>query len=442
MPAVETPSLLPENGPAPEKKRDLSLRKVVSFFAASSFVTTILRLVGGVLTTRFIDPSILGQYNAIGLVQGYAPFFQLGIANGLTRDLPYYLGKGEKDRAEQLVAAAQWWTILISSITGVVLFVIGLYQAIVGRWDLAFGWWSYIVIVFFAIFGQLYLRALFRTGGDFIRLANINMMSGTFALLLVSVVWWLGWWGLCLRGLGVAILGLALMWCLRPIRVKPKMDFHALLALAKTGFPIFAVGQFMAWWSTLNATMVLTYAGKKGLGLYALANLAGPTVFLLPKALNSVIYPRMSSSFGKSGTVQSLVKMTIKPMMVTIATCFTAVIIGWFTMPFVVRHVLPKYIDGISAAQWALLSAGVMAFATVNNVFPVVKRQGRYGFAIGGGMLAYIGALQLMLRDGVDLVDFPIALLIGRSIFMLICYGLIAHLLICERRLGKLKVSE
>ena len=416
---------------------DPPMRKVVGFFAATNLVASGLRLFGALLTSRFVDPSVLGQYNGIGLVQGYAPFLQIGISNGLMRDLPFYLGRGENERAEQLVAAAQWWALFVSGVAASVLAAIGLYNAIAGRWDLAIGWWSFIGVVFFALFGQQFLRALFRTGGDFIRLANIQLATGVAALLLVSLVWWFGWWGLCFRGLGVACLGAVLMWRWRPMRTGPRLDVRALLTLGRTGIPIFLAGNFLMWWSTLNATLVLRYAGTTGLGLYAIANMAGPVLFLLPQALNSVIYPRMAATFGQTGKVLDLLVLAAKPMLVTIFATWVAVVCAWVAMPAAVSLLLPKYVDGIPAAQWAVVAVGPMALGTVNSVFPVVQRLGRYGAAIAGGMLAYLFAIWMFLADGVQLVDFPQALLVGRLVFMVLCYGMIAQLVLVERRLER-----
>ncbi len=426
------PRLIPE--PDNRTKASPSMRRVVGSFAASNFVTTILRLIGGVLTSRFVDPIIMGQYNAIGLIQGYAPFLQIGIGNGLTRDLPYYIGRGEMDHAHRLVAAAQWWTLRVSTLIGLVMACVGFYHLLMGQVDLAFGWWSYIVIVLFAIFGQQFLRSLFRTGGEFITLGTINLIDGVLALVLIFFVWLSAWWGMCLRGMAVAAIGLLLLWRWRPIRVASQYDFRCLVDLAKTGIPIFAVGQLLAWWNTLNATLVLHHGDKTMLGLYALSNMAGPTVFLLPQALNSVIYPKMSSAFGKASSIRKLVKMTLKPMAVTIATCLVTVVLGWFAMPPIVRILLPKYIEGIEAAQWSLAAAGILAFSTVNNVFIVTKHQGRYALAIITGMIAYYGVLQALLLDGLDLSDFSIALLLGRSIFLLISYGMIGQMLWKESR--------
>ena len=70
---------------------------------------TVLRMLGGILQGRCVPPAVLGLFNGLGLVVGYAPFLQIGISNGLNRELPYFVGKGDQQRVKELAAAAQAW---------------------------------------------------------------------------------------------------------------------------------------------------------------------------------------------------------------------------------------------------------------------------------------------------------------------------------------------
>jgi len=77
---------------------------------------------------------------AFGLILGYAPFFQIGISNGLNRELPYYIGKGDRNRAGELAATAQAWMIFIGGLAAVALLIVAIYQLIQGHlWNAAAG---------------------------------------------------------------------------------------------------------------------------------------------------------------------------------------------------------------------------------------------------------------------------------------------------------------
>ncbi len=433
IPPAVSPSEKPTASGAAARATSWSLIRVSAIFASGNLLATVFRLAGGVLTSRLVDPSVLGLFNGIGLVRGYAPFLQGGVANGLNRELPYLVGKGERERALELASAAQAWLLVTAGAAVAVLLGVAGWQLFRGQWQLALGWASFTVPVFGILYGQFYLRILYATHGRFPRLSFITVLVSAAGVITVALVWWGGFVGLCLRGIAVAALMLGLLWRWRPLKVCPRWRLRDLRLLATTGVPIFLVGQLAAWWPVLDSTLVLKFTGTRGLGLYALATMVGPVVGLLPQAMGQVVYPKMSEEYGRTGRLGPLIRMAIGPTLVTVAATLAAVAAGWFLIPPVARLLLPKYVEGIPAAQWSLAAAGIRAFSPVNNVFNVIKKQGRYGAAIAAGILAYYGALRWLIRDGVDLVAFPQAMVVGRVVFFLLCYGMILFMVLRDR---------
>ena len=78
-------------------------RRSVLFLAGSlaggNLVAMGMRLAGGILLGRLVEPSTLGLFAGIGLVLGYASIAQMGVLNGVNRELPYHMGRGDIARA-------------------------------------------------------------------------------------------------------------------------------------------------------------------------------------------------------------------------------------------------------------------------------------------------------------------------------------------------------
>lgn len=387
-----------------------------------------MRLLGGLLTSRLVDPAVLGLYSGIGLVRGYVPFLQAGVANGLNRELPYEMGKGDRQQVEVLAATAQAWLLLVSGMAVAGLLAVALWQAVRGQWTLAMGWASFTIPVFGILYGQFYLQTLFKTHGRFPRLSVVSVATAGTGLVTVVLVWWLGFGGLCLRGIIVAVVMLGLLWHWRPLAVRPRWHWASLRLLAATGIPIWLVAQLYSWWPVLNSTLVLKYTHARGLGLFSIANLAASSVGLFPLALSQVVYPKMAEEYGRTGRVAPLVGMTVKPTLVTLGFTVAVVVVAWFALPPMIRIVLPKYVEGTAAAQWQVASVVILALTPVNNVFVVTKKLLRYGVAIGCGMAGYYGALRWLLRDEVRLEAFPQAMIVGRTVFVGLCLILALHL--------------
>ena len=76
------------------------------FYAGSSVATAGAQLVAGFLVIKWITPDELGLWQSVRLAQVYAFILLAGINNGLGRELPFYLGKGEDAFAHRLASTA------------------------------------------------------------------------------------------------------------------------------------------------------------------------------------------------------------------------------------------------------------------------------------------------------------------------------------------------
>ena len=424
----------PVGAPAIVETKTPSMLFLVGSLVGGNVTAMGLRMVGGILQAKCVLPAVLGLFGSIGLVLGYAPFLQLGILNGINRELPYFIGKGDRKRVLELAAAAQAWAIAVGVAVGVALAGIACWQLILGHWELAAGWFTNAILAVLLFYNTYYLQMTYRTGHDFARLAMSTVIENAVALVLVGLVALLNFYGICLRALLTSFVSVAFLYYWRPVRVGPHWNWPHLKHLFVIGAPIFIVGQLYAWWTVLNSTLVFSYMGNKGMGLYSMVLVAGGAMELLPVAVNHVMYPRMAEQYGRTGQLGDLIRMAIKPVLLSVAGVTLLIVVGWWLMEPVVRLILPNYVEAVPAMQWAILLSIVSSFATLNAVFNVVRRQRLYCVAIALGMAAYGGSLMWLIRGGVSLVAFPQAMLVGQAVFVLVCYLFVLYLMREDRR--------
>ncbi len=401
---------------------------LTAVFAGGNVLSLLLRMAGGFLIARFTEPAVLGLFSGLGLVLGYAPFIQLGVLNGLNRELPYLIGKGDREQAFALAATAQCWALLVGGAIALVLTLIAVWYALEGDRMMAVGWAAQAVGVFLLFYAQLYLQITYRTRGDFARLAVINVAQNGLGLVLVLLVLFFGFYGLCLRSVLIGMIALALLWRWRPVRVAPAWDPPKWFHLFKVGGPIFFVGQIYAWWTVLDSTLVLHFLKTSGLGFYQLAVIAGTTLALLPGSLSQIVYPRMAEQYGRTGKLRDLIDQVWRPVLYLCIATVPAVLAGWFLIPPLTKTFLPQYSPGISAAQWTLVSIAISCLEPVNIVFNVVKRQDLYIVAIGLGLATYVVSVLWLTSSEAYLAAFPQAMVMGRIFFIICCYYLIGLL--------------
>ena len=189
-------------GPAVRKP---SFRYLVGALAGGNLVSSILRMAGGLLQARFTAPDMLGLFNGIGLIQGYTRFLQLGILNGLNRELPYYYGKGDHQRVQALAAVALAWALVLGTTVALALCGIAGWYLVHGDGWMAAAWLANAVVAFQFFYGSMYLQSTYRTAHDFARLSLVNVIQHVLALALVVLVAFMNFYGLCLRMILVAL---------------------------------------------------------------------------------------------------------------------------------------------------------------------------------------------------------------------------------------------
>ena len=333
---------------------------------------------------------------------------------------------------------AQAWALILSGVVCAGLLAVATGNLLWGNVAAAAGFATNAFLVFSLFYTTFYLQSTYRTSGDFAKLALANVINNGVAVLLLVLVALFSFYGLCLRALLAAAIGMAVLYHWRPVRVGPRWNATHWLHLWKIGVPIFLVGQLFAYWTVLDQTLVWWYMGKRGLGLYAIVIVAGGAMELLPAALSQVLYPRVAEQFGRTDDLASALKLVVKPIVATAAGMLVLIPVAWVLAGPAVRILLPKYTDAVPAMHWCLVAAFLSTFWAIDHAFVLAKRQGliavakRQGLlaaATAGGMAAYLIALYCLTRQGVELVAFPQAMCVGRTVYIGLCCLFLIYLL-------------
>ncbi|MCE5268677.1 MAG: oligosaccharide flippase family protein, partial [Planctomycetaceae bacterium] len=360
---------------APVAAPQRSMRFLIGSLAGGNMLSSFLNLLGGLVMMRLVAPSTLGLFNGIALVQQYVPFLQLGILNGLNRELPFYIGKGEHHRVRELAAAAQAWALLLGGGSAIVLIGISGWQLLQGNFWLAAGWLTNAIMILLLFYKGWYLQLTYRTSNDFARLAMVSVVESVIAMALLVLVAFFSFYGMCLRIVIAGVVGTALLYYWRPLHVGPRWSFHHLKHLLAIGLPIFIVNQILSLWVPINSTLVLRYTGTEGLGLYSVALMAVTALEILPLAVTAVLYPRLAEQYGRTGKVRGLLDAAWKPIVLTFLGMTLVTAAGWVLVGPVVQILAPKYVDAVPVVQWSLLIPLLTSLAPVSLMFNVVRRQ-------------------------------------------------------------------
>lgn len=391
--------------------------KVLIRFASAQIISNFLRLLSGFLVVRFIEPEIYGQFSGVGVYLGYILLGHGGIINGLSRELPYELGRKNDAYANEMASSVYVLSVIISFIASLLFLFFAIKQFMDGNTATAIIYFAYTIIGGLHLLNKQFLPTLYRTNKDFDSLSKQNISVGVGNLFSVVLVYFFSLYGLIARSIFLALLEFFLLFKNKPYKLSFYYNLEHFKKLLKTGIPIFMVGQVGPLWHTVMNNVIFSVGGALNFGLYALSNIVQGAVGVIPASFSQVIYPRMSIMLGEGKPISFILKANIKPLFFQFVVMLGISVAGVLILPIVIPILLPKYTEGILAAQWMLFVPVVQSFGALNNIYNVVKKQLGYFFSLLIG--AVIGSLFVYWKvktGDFQLEYFPQAILLGTII--------------------------
>ena len=375
-------------------ERPSQARAIASFFSGS-LAASGLSLLASLLVTRWTPPGQLGVWNFALLVSTYLSALQGGVFNGLNRQLPYYLGRGDTAAFNRAANAAHGWCVGLSAASVVVTLALAAVFAYLGAMTTVWTILAIGVVVSSSWFLQFFTVGYSGTS-KFGAMARRNALNAAAGVPMAFLALVFGYGGLLMRAASMAALNIALLARHRPLASRPHWDPRTLWALGRIGFPIWAVGQLVAAFMTLDR--VVLAGSSENLGFYSIAAQFAALALMVPTAFNAVHYPQMARDYGASHRARPIWRQGARAAF-TAAGCGLALWIPcWFLIPIFVQHVLPAYTPGIGAARWAALTGVAMAPSIFGNIFNLLGRQDVYLLGSAVGLGAFVLAWHVLTK--------------------------------------------
>lgn len=336
-----------------------TLRNMIYVFTASTF-SKILGAIAALIIPNIMGPTHYGVWVTLLLIIAYAPIVTLGTVETLLKQYPYFVGKGEPNKAVQLeenvfgsICLTALALIICSILVPFILPYLGLdlYQQEIRLMLLAAS------INLFS--GFFYFR--FTAHHRFRASGAVDVIRAITTLLFVFIFVWT--WGL--KGAVIGYLLSEIVLCATStlmslkvcgkIKIRINLDFSMISQIIRIGFPITIVWWVLTLQSSVDRLVSASFLGKTMTGHYYLGVSFVSILVLIPAAVNRVLYPKITEGIGKkldSIHMSSLVILPVRALSVTIPAFIGGLII---MLPMVYTYIFPKYLPGLRSAQFILL---------------------------------------------------------------------------------------
>jgi O-antigen/teichoic acid export membrane protein len=337
---------------------------------------------GSIVAARYLKPEDLGIIQTLMLIPTYLVFLQLGVFNGLNRNIAYYLGRGDDKKVENMVNSS-WAFAKYVGLTGAAISVALTFYFI---------WWTYppLYVWGMAFVSLTLIAEPFSQHMEIVYLSTRNFRVLGVALLCQNVIVFLGnllpallgALGLVAARIVYLVSRFFMRWAWYPFTSSGPGSFKEMRELSVTGMPLLIAGTLYAYLGVADRSVVAYYLGPKEVGYFALAGLVVFGIQFVPQCLATLFYPRIAAYYGRTNSTRQLrhyfwILLGVNGVVVLPLCILTFLLIGPLT-----RRYLPNYVPGIEAAQIACLSSFGFIYIGVAAIIAVVRRNTLYIIAI------------------------------------------------------------
>ena len=315
----------------------------------------------------------MGQWQTALLISSYAPVLQLGMINGLGREIPYNLGKGKKVKVQEYVSITCRIILLLLGILLSSIFFINFQD----RLDISI----LVTIILFlsaARILNIFSTILLRSYQQFNLLGAHQILSSIILAFCILLVYWQPSLIIVAASMTIA-LSLSTLFSLKYWRIDPAI-LSMIPKLIKIGLPIYLAGITFALLGSVDRWLILFYLDIESLGLYTPAILVLGLIIIVPSLVSNIMYPKLAYSYGLNHSIEKL-KPTIHRM-ILLNTSLTGVIsfIGFLIMNFfLVPLYLPAYLPGLMAMNIIFLTGLILPIGlSFGDLFNVIGLQKKY----------------------------------------------------------------
>ncbi len=159
----------------------------------------------------------------------------LGVTNGLNRELPFVLGSNYQRIAKRIAECALFVTLFASLVT---FLSITITSSLLANESLKLSFWV-LAIVSAIAFMNMYYSTTFRTNQAFLILSKINLALTLLAAISLILPSKYGYGGFLARIVAIEVIKLVLFLIFQPFPVRPHFSRFGFFLLIKTGIPLF-----------------------------------------------------------------------------------------------------------------------------------------------------------------------------------------------------------
>lgn len=347
------------------------------------------------VSARLLGPAQMGIWNLVNLIAEYGFVASLGIINGMGREIPLGIGRGDSRDVDRVTFNA-----LFTSISVVMVLLV----AASFIYDESSSRSMYYTMGIFLLASRImnsFTYILIRSWQHFIFLGMQQFVMGglQFACLLL-LFWYRNLPAVLIITMIPLLAGSLFALKYVPNLHSDQLDFKVVGRLVSTGFPIYLVGIIYSLFATTDRILITSCLGVKQLGLYTPAMIAVSIISLVPTFVANIMYPKLTQIYGRTNNYEQMKPCLRKMIQVNVLSTLLLSVILYLAFKLVV---IPYFLTEYAIALYPM--ATLLVAAVVSSVghgfgdfFNAIGKQRIYLVNVSCALVINVAAGFLLIR--------------------------------------------
>ncbi|MBN2604082.1 MAG: oligosaccharide flippase family protein [Candidatus Thermoplasmatota archaeon] len=344
----------------------------ISTFLSTSLISQICYLLQGLIIVKIVPPSIMGLWISMQLLQTYGNHLHLGITNSVNRQVPFYIGVGDRKKAKMIESNGKTVLILLSTL--IVVCTVILYFILTVQKNIRDGILLIVLATVLNINVDFYI-GLFKAREQFKFASTVNLLRAILMLSGLFLVYRFSFYGLCWRGLIVSFVPLLICLSFDKWNFKFEFDINIIKELFQIGIPIAVLSYVIVMYSSLDRIIILSFLGRQQLGYYALNIAISGALMVFPSTIGQVFYPQMVKEYGNNNNSKHIFLICMKTSFVGFILTVFAGLSVYCILPWVVNTFFLEYLPGLPATLVAISAYSILGLSAGPNYYLIATVQ-------------------------------------------------------------------
>ncbi len=341
------------------KRRDIG--KQVIIYLQGTFTTQAVSVVLAIVARRLLGPVQMGVWSLLDVVLTYGKYTALGTMFASLREIPFYQGKGEPEKAEEvknIVFSFAIISILPLSL-GTVIYALA-FRSRLGN-ELFYGLLLVSVLIILRRLSNVLVNFL-RAYKYFEIAANQMVLSSLVnAVLIASLCYLYKIYGYILAMILSFLFNIIYIFFSSRLRFVWRFDLKKILYYISLGLPLLSLTIANTLFVTLDKLMIAKFLGFHSLGLYSIAVMAMGNISNFPNSVGIVLMPNFQEKYGETENKKDLQEYLEKSAYFFCDTMPLVIGAVWFIGPYFIHLVLPQFEGGVRAMQLLVMASFFLA---------------------------------------------------------------------------------